>query len=65
MHFPVFRAREAHLCNGVEENKQKLVSSNDAVIVPYKPNSYITVRLKTSARPESREAVARWLGNGP
>jgi hypothetical protein len=30
----------------VEENEQKLVSSDDAVLVPYKPNAFITVRLK-------------------
>ena len=44
--FPVFQIREAFLCNGVEENRQKLVSAANAAIVPYKPNAFITVRLK-------------------
>jgi hypothetical protein len=41
-----FHIRAAYLCNGVEENKQKLVASENSVTVPYKPNSFITVRLK-------------------
>ena len=55
LHFPVFRVREAFLCNGVEENKQKLVANNDAVAVPYKSYSFITVRLKTE-RPAQKVA---------
>ena len=43
---PVFRAREAHLCNGVEDNQQKLLIAGDAVKVPYKPYAFTTVRLK-------------------
>jgi len=43
---PVFRAREAHLCNGVEDNQQKLVLAGDSVKVPYKPYAFTTVRLK-------------------
>jgi alpha-mannosidase len=43
---PTFRVREAHLCNGVEDNKQKLVSVAHSVIVPYKPNAFTTARLK-------------------
>jgi len=43
---PAFRASEAHLCNGVEDNQQKLVLAGDAVKVPYKPYAFTTVRLK-------------------
>lgn len=54
---PTFRASEAHLCNGVEDNQQKLVVSGDAVEVPYKPYAFTTVRLKpakTAAKVSSR-----------
>lgn len=44
---PTFRVREAHLCNGVEVNRQKLRVVNDAVNVPYKPSAFTTVRLQT------------------
>ncbi len=50
-----FRLRAAYMCNGVEENKQKLASSGNAVAVPYKPNSYITLRLKAE-RPAQKVA---------
>jgi len=43
---PVFRIREAHLCNGVEDNRQKLVCAHHAVRVPYKPYAFTTVRLR-------------------
>ena len=43
---PTFGAREAHLCNGVEDNQQKLSVSGDVVKVPYKPYAFTTVRLK-------------------
>ena len=57
LRFPVFRIREAYLCNGVEENKQKLVANHDAVTVPYKPNAFITVRLKTE--PSAQKTAAK------
>jgi len=44
---PAFRVREAHLCNGVEDNQQALILADDAVKVPYKPYTFTTVRLKT------------------
>jgi len=43
---PTFRVQEAHLCNGVEDNKQKLSVSGGVVKVPYKPYAFTTVRLK-------------------
>jgi len=43
---PTFRATEAHLCNGVEVNQQKLALSGDTLNVPYKPYAFTTVRLK-------------------
>ena len=46
---PTFRLKEAWLCNGVEEPKQKLVSTADSVRVPYKGNRYVTVRLKAES----------------
>jgi hypothetical protein len=46
LRLPTFRLREAWLCNGVEDNQRKLKSSANAVIVPYKPNAFGTVRLK-------------------
>jgi alpha-mannosidase len=57
LRFPVFQIREAVLCNGVEENKQKLVSAAHAAIVPYKPNAFITVRLKVD--PLAQKAVSQ------
>jgi len=57
LRFPVFQVREAHLCNGVEENKQKLVTTAGAVTVPYKPNSFMTVRLKTA--PPAQKTAAK------
>ena len=50
---PTFRVGEARLCNGVEDNQQKLVVSRDTVEVPYKPWAFTTVRLK-SAKPTIR-----------
>ena len=41
-----FKVREAHLCNGIEEQKQKLNVQGNTVIVPFKPNQFITVKLK-------------------
>jgi alpha-mannosidase len=55
LRFPVFQVREAFLCNGVEENKQKLVSAAHAASVPYKPNAFTTVRLKAD-RPAQKVA---------
>ncbi len=57
LRFPVFRVREAHLCNGVEDNKQKLVTTAGALTVPYKPNSFMTVRLKTA--PPAQKTAAK------
>ena len=55
LHVPVFRVREAFLCNGVEEKQQKLASAANAVIVPYKPNAFTTVRLNVE-RPAEKVA---------
>jgi hypothetical protein len=46
LQLPTLRLREAHLCNGVEVNQRKLTSTATSVRVPYKPNQYVTVRLK-------------------
>jgi hypothetical protein len=43
---PLFKISEAQLCNGVEDNQQKLALAGDAIRVPYKPNAFTTVRLK-------------------
>jgi alpha-mannosidase len=48
--FPTLRIGEAQLCNGVEENKQKLASTATALKVPFKPNRFITVRIKASGQ---------------
>lgn len=43
---PLFEIEEVHITNGVEENKRKLdITDDNSVRVPYKPNSYTTVRL--------------------
>lgn len=47
------RVRAAHLCNGVEESKQSLWSSDNAVVVSYKPCPSITVRLKAQRLPQT------------
>ena len=57
LRFPVFRVREAYLCNGVEENKQKLVSAANAITLPYKPNAFGTVRLK--AEPPAQKVAKK------
>jgi len=46
---PHFRLREAHLCNGVEDNQQKLDVNDAAVKLPYKPYAFTTVRVKLEA----------------
>jgi hypothetical protein len=43
-----FRVHEAHLCNGVEVNQQKLPVAGDTVTVPYKPHAFTTVRMKAA-----------------
>ena len=43
---PRLRVKEAWLCNGVEEDQRKLAVTGNAVTVPYKPNQFMTVRLK-------------------
>ena len=43
---PTMRVNKAYLCNGVEVNKQLLQSTSDTVRFPYKPNAYVTLRLK-------------------
>jgi len=42
---PTLHVTSAHLCNGVEVNQRKLLSKAKSVIVPYKPNQFITIRL--------------------
>jgi len=46
LNVPTVRVKEAYLCNGVEENKQKLSATANSVRVPYQPNRFITVRIK-------------------
>jgi alpha-mannosidase len=53
---PVLHFKEAHLCNGVEENQRKLAVSANAVKFPVKPNQYVTLRLKLDS---SRVKLAR------
>jgi alpha-mannosidase len=50
-----FHVNAAHLCNGVEDNHQKLVLTGDAVKVPYKPYAFTTLRLKAE-RPVAKTA---------
>ncbi len=40
------RLGEAWLCDGVEVPKSKLASTENQVTVPFKPNAYVTIRLK-------------------
>jgi hypothetical protein len=49
---PLFRLREVQLCNGVEANRQKLKIAGNSVRVPFRPNQYVTVRLKAEAQLE-------------
>lgn len=44
--FNAFHLKEAQLCNGVEVNQQKLVRTPNSAAFPYKPNQFITLRLK-------------------
>jgi hypothetical protein len=46
---PTLRVKEAHLCNGVETPLQKLPSTAGAVILPYKPNQFTTIRLSAES----------------
>jgi len=43
---PAFRVRAALLCNGVEEDRQKLAIAGHLVKVPFAPNQFVTARLK-------------------
>jgi len=43
---PTMRVNEAYLCNGVEVNKEPLLSTANSVRFPYKPNAYVTLRIK-------------------
>ncbi len=49
LQLPTLRLKEAHLCNGVEVNQRKLTSTATSVRVPYKPNQYVTVRLRAES----------------
>ena len=49
---PRLRVKEAWLCNGVEEDQRKLAVTGNAVTVPYKPNQFMTVRLKLESEPK-------------
>lgn len=49
LHLPTLRLKEAYLCNGVEEDKQKLSVTDSSVKVPYQANRFITVRLKAES----------------
>lgn len=55
VHSKAFRLQSAWLCNGVEENKQKLTVRDGAVRVPYQPNAFTTIRMK-AAPPAPRAA---------
>jgi alpha-mannosidase len=46
----LFDIDAAYLTNGVEENQQALGIDNNVVKIPYKPNSYTTIRLLTTSR---------------
>jgi alpha-mannosidase len=46
---PVLKIREAQLCNGVEVSQRKLPVKEHTVVVPYKPNQYLTVRLEAES----------------
>lgn len=47
LRLPLFRVREAWLCNGVEENQRRLaVGDAHTVRVPFRPNAFLTLRLK-------------------
>jgi hypothetical protein len=37
------------LCNGVEVSQRKLPVKEHSVVVPYKPNQYLTVRLEVES----------------
>ena len=43
---PTTHVNGAYLCNGVEANKEALPSTANTVRFPYKPNAYVTLRLK-------------------
>ena len=45
---PTLRLSEAYSCNGVEVNKEKLPTTTTTLKFPYKPNSFITLRLKAA-----------------
>ncbi len=52
LNFPRLRVNEAWLCNGVEADQRKLVVAGGGVTVPYKPNQFMTVRLKLESEPK-------------
>ena len=58
-----FRIREAWLDDGVEVNKSRLASTETSMRVPYKPNRYLTVRIKAESALPAR-APDRKAGKG-
>lgn len=54
--FPTLLLKEAHLCNGVEANQQKLSTTGNLLRVPYTANQFVTVRIKADS------ALNRTLG---
>lgn len=51
LRLPLFDIDHAFLCNGVEDNQQRLKTTSTTVKVPYKANAFTTVRLKLSFAP--------------
>ncbi|MGZ5544102.1 MAG: glycosyl hydrolase-related protein, partial [Limisphaerales bacterium] len=51
MKLPLFETAQAFLCNGVEENQQRLLTTGGAIKFPYKANGFTTLRLKLSFTP--------------
>ncbi|HWQ91750.1 MAG TPA: glycosyl hydrolase-related protein, partial [Clostridia bacterium] len=56
---PTLRIKEAHLCNGVEVPQSKLSTTPHSVTVPYKPNQFITVRLRAESALKSKALAAK------
>lgn len=57
LHLPLFRVREAWLCNGVEENQRRLRTPNPHTVrVPYRPNAFTTIRLKLHCAVETESS---------
>jgi hypothetical protein len=51
LRLPLFTIDHAFLCNGVEENQQRLKATSTTVKMPFKANAFTTIRLKLSFAP--------------